>query len=530
MFRVSLLPQAAPFVIAGALLAAPAMAQLSDTPNGAAGSPAAKERGARPALERETSDRPTVDAPREAEEQQTDERQGLDKGLEKQQEADAPQGVDEQQRVDERQATDARESLAHALRDWSNEEPNVGRSVQRSDIAAYYKKRDYAPIWRDAEGFAKSAKSALNTLRDAGRDGLRVNAPSQESSWSAEGELALSEAVADYAAQASGARVNPATISPDIEERPSVVKPAQALDAIAEAGDEAGARLAAFNPPHPGYAALREKLAELRAARGHPRREAARAHESDARPITNFASLPEAKAKRVEAEIVANMERWRWEPREMGATRLEVNIPQFETTFTRDNQIVFRGRVVVGKKTSPTPVFSDVMPYIIINPTWTVPESIIEKELEPKTGGKLSKLRTRGYKVTFRNGRAIVQQEPGEKNALGRLKFVFPNDLLIYMHDTPQKKLFARAKRAFSHGCVRVQDPFKLAEEVIARPGYDEKRLKALIGKKEHRINLAKPIPVHIEYFTAVVNDDGALKLYDDIYGYSAKVRSALAL
>ncbi|RNJ50030.1 L,D-transpeptidase family protein [Methylocystis hirsuta] len=526
MFRVSLLPQAAAFVIAGALLAAPAVAQLSSAPNDAPRSPAAAERRARPALERETSDRPTADAPREAEEQQTDERQGLDK----RQGADAPQGVEEQRRVDRRQATDARESLARALRDWSNEEPRVDESVQRSEIAAYYKKRNYAPIWRAADGFTESARSALGALRDAGRDGLRVNAPAQESSWSAAGELALSEAVADYAAQASGARVNPATISPDIEERPSVVKPAQALDAVAEAGDGAGARLAAFNPSHPAYAALREKLAELRAARGHPRRQAAAAHESDAKPITNFASLSEAKAKRVEAEIIANMERWRWEPREMGATRLEVNIPQFETTFTRDNQAVLRARVIVGKKTSPTPVFSDLMPYIIINPSWNVPESIIENELEPKTGGKLSKLRARGYKVTYRNGRPIVQQEPGEKNALGRLKFVFPNDLLIYMHDTPQKKLFARAKRAYSHGCVRVQDPFKLAEEVVARPGYDEKRLKALIGTKEHRINLAKPIPVHIEYFTAVVNDDGALKLYDDIYGYSAKVRSALAL
>ena len=132
--------------------------------------------------------------------------------------------------------------------------------------------------------------------------------------------------------------------------------------------------------------------------------------------------------------------------------------------------------------------------------------------------------------MTYRNGRAIVQQPPGEKNALGRVKFVFPNDLLVYMHDTPQKKLFAQAKRAFSHGCVRVQDPFKLAEQVVGSPDYDEKRLRALIGKKEHRINLAKQIPVYIQYFTAVVDDDGALKLYDDLYGYSAKVREAIAL
>ncbi|MBM3625255.1 MAG: L,D-transpeptidase, partial [Alphaproteobacteria bacterium] len=401
---------------------------------------------------------------------------------------------------------------------------------QRTEIAAYYKKRHYAPLWRAEDGFSPSAKSAIQTVRDAARDGLNVKAPAEASAWSAAAELALSEAVADYAAQASGSRVDPAAISSEIEERPKVVKAAQALTAIAGAGEEAGARLAAFNPPHPAYAALRERLAELRAARVHPKREASAARASDTRPITNFASLSQAKAKRVEAEIIANMERWRWEPREMGATRLEVNIPQFETTFTRDNQLVQRARVIVGKTATPTPVFSDVMKYIIINPTWNVPESIIENELEPKTGGKLSKLRARGYKVTYSHGRPIVQQPPGEKNALGRLKFVFPNDLLVYMHDTPQKKLFARAKRAFSHGCVRVQDPFKLAEEVLGRPDYDEKRLKAMIGEKERRIDLAKPIPVHVEYFTAVVDDAGGLRLYDDLYGYSAKVREALTL
>jgi L,D-transpeptidase YcbB len=517
MFRVSLLPQAAPFIIAGALLAAPAVAQMSSPPDDA---PADIERQAPPATERQPSDQSPADAQQGAEEQQ--------RSQEQQRINERQQANDERQRL-EQQATDARQAITEALRNWVDE-AKPDRREHRSEIAAYYKKHDYAPLWRAEHGFSPAAKSALQTARDASRNGLNVKAPDEASEWSAASELALSEAFVDYAAQASGSRVDPAAISDDIEERPKVAKPAQALEAVANAGDQAGERLAAFNPPQPGYAALREKLAELRAARGHPRREAKRSRASDAAPINNFASLPEAKAKRVEAEIIANMERWRWEPRDMGATRLEINIPQYEVAFTRDNELVQRARVVVGKKTSPTPVFSDVMPYIIINPTWTVPESIIEKELEPKTGGKLTKLRARGYKVTYRNGKPFVQQEPGEKNALGRLKFVFPNDLLIYMHDTPQKKLFARAKRAYSHGCVRVQNPFKLAEEVIGRPGYDEKRLKALIGKKERRINLAKPIPVHIEYFTAVVNDDGALKLYDDLYGYSAKVRSALAL
>jgi murein L,D-transpeptidase YcbB/YkuD len=521
MFRVPLLAPAASLAVFAALLAAPSAAPAS--PRDAPGASGRLEKKKAPAPQAEKSGLPEADRPEADTRQRADERRARDE-----QQFDDEQRIDKEQ-ADKEQASAARESLKQALQDWTNEKPRVDRHTKRAEIAAFYKQRDYAPLWRADDGLTESANSAMDALREADRDGLQVEAPEETSRWSAEAELALSEAVAEYAAQASGARVDPAAISDDIEERPKVVKPAQALDALANAGDQAGARLAEFNPPHPAYAALREKLAELRAARGHPRKEATRSRASDAGPITNFASLSEAKARHVEAEIIANMERWRWEPREMGATRLEINIPQYEVAFTRDNELVQRERVVVGKKNSPTPVFSDVMRYIIVNPTWNVPESIIEKELAPKTGGKLSKLRSRGYKVTYRNGKPFVQQPPGEKNALGRLKFVFPNDLLIYMHDTPQKKLFARAQRAYSHGCVRVQNPFKLAEAVIARPGYDEKRLKDLVGKKEHRINLAKPIPVHVEYFTAVVDDAGGLRLYDDLYGYSAKVRDALA-
>lgn len=515
MFRVSLRSQVAPLAIAGALLAGPATAQMSNAPSDAPASPVI-EREAPPALMREKPDWPPADTP------------PGDSPTANEPTADSPTASEPT--INAPTESEARQAINDALSNWANEEAQPDPRARRAEIAAYYKKRHYAPLWRAENGFSQAAKGAIQTVHDAARNGLNVKAPAEASDWSAAAELALSDAVADYAAQASGARVDPEAISSDIEERPKVVKPAQALDAVAGAGDDAGSRLVAFNPPHPAYAALREKLAELRSARVHPKREASTTRASDTRPITNFASLPEAKAKRVEAEIIANMERWRWEPREMGATRLEVNIPQFETTFTRDNQLVQRARVIVGKTKTPTPVFSDVMKYIIINPTWNVPESIVENELAPKTGGKLSKLRARGYKVTYRHGQAFVQQPPGEKNALGRVKFVFPNDLLVYMHDTPQKKLFASAKRAFSHGCVRVEQPFKLAEEVLGRPGYDEKRLKAMIGDKERRIDLAKPIPVHVEYFTAVVDDAGGLRLYNDLYGYSAKVREALAL
>lgn len=197
--------------------------------------------------------------------------------------------------------------------------------------------------------------------------------------------------------------------------------------------------------------------------------------------------------------------------------------------LTRDGKLSHETRVIVGKTTTPTPIFSDEMQFVVINPSWSVPQSIINKEMAPKGGGDLSYLAGRGYQVSYRDGRASVRQPPGDKNALGRVKFVFPNDFAVYMHDTPSKSFFAVAKRAYSHGCVRVDQPFKLAEAVLGAD-YGEKRLRGMVGPAERRINLSQPMPVHIEYFTAVVDATGALKLYDDVYGYSAKVRAALAL
>lgn len=491
MFRRAHL-HAAPLAIAVALLAAPAAAQTWSAPQEAPASLGFVGLKTAPQLMREKAEWPQAEAPI---------------------------------------SIDARHAIALALRDWAGKETRPEQRARRQEIAAFYENRDNAPLWRDGDNFSTSAKSAMQTLRDAARDGLRVEAPAEETPWSVSAELALSDAIADYAAQAGGARVDPVRISRLIGARPSPATPLQALTAVIGAGAEAGARLAAFNPPHPGYVALRDKLAELRAARANANRVATAAHASDAPPRASFASLSESEAKRVEAEIVANMERWRWAPRELGATRVEVNIPQFELALTRDGRLSHETRVVVGKTTTPTPIFSDEMQFVVINPSWSVPQSIINKEMAPKGGGDLSYLAARGFQVSYRNGRASVRQPPGEKNALGRVKFVFPNDFAVYMHDTPSKNLFANAKRAYSHGCMRVEQPFKLAEAVLgADAGYSEKRLRGMVGPAERRVDLAQPMPVHVEYFTAVVDANGDLKLYDDIYGYSAKVRAALAL
>jgi murein L,D-transpeptidase YcbB/YkuD len=212
-------------------------------------------------------------------------------------------------------------------------------------------------------------------------------------------------------------------------------------------------------------------------------------------------------------------------PRDLGERRIEVNIPDFEVVVIDNGRIVQRNRVVVGKEETPTPVFSNTMQFLIVNPAWNVPQSIIKKEMI----GKLSYLSQHGYQVSSNDGRITVRQPPGERNALGQIKFMFPNDYSVYLHDTPSRALFSQSKRAFSHGCVRVDEPFSFAQTVLG-PKWSESRIKGLIGGKERYVNLPSPLPIHIEYFTAFVDSSGRLQLRDDIYGYSRRVKAALGL
>jgi murein L,D-transpeptidase YcbB/YkuD len=167
------------------------------------------------------------------------------------------------------------------------------------------------------------------------------------------------------------------------------------------------------------------------------------------------------------------------------------------------------------------------MEYLIVNPSWNVPQSIIKNELMPH----LDALRAQGYEIRTVNGRLYVRQPPGERNALGQIKFIFPNDYAVYMHDTPTRHLFATSRRAYSHGCVRVDQPFRLAEALL-RPerGWSEERLRKMVGKTERRVNLPQPLPVHIAYFTLMVDETGNIQRFEDIYGYSRKARDLLGL
>ena len=461
---------------------------------------------------------------------------------------------------------------------------------EREAIAAAYAARDYAPFWTDAGKPTPAAESATARLTRAEDDGLDLraftilsfrNLPPEQMALA---DLALSEAVVAYGRQAGGVRVEPSRISGYITAKPQVADAAAILNQTASAGMSAGEALQAFNPPHPGYAALRAKLSELRRERPaetpqakipagpvlkvgmrDPRVPLIRSRFGldvgettapeqtvyDTRVAAAVADFQRANGlpasgqltartisvlsggepSRLENEILANMERWRWLPRDLGVDRIEVNIPDYMLKLTRNGEIAHMTRVVVGKTDTPTPVFSNRMQYVIVNPYWNVPQSIIKKEMAPRLAQDPSYLARRGYEVTSHRGQMVVRQPPGAGNALGRIKFMFPNEHAVYLHDTPSRHLFGTERRAYSHGCVRVDKPFSLAEAVLGRQnGWSEERVKKMIGGGERTIHLGQPLPIHIQYFTAYVDETGRLQLRDDIYGYSARVRAALGL
>jgi murein L,D-transpeptidase YcbB/YkuD len=233
------------------------------------------------------------------------------------------------------------------------------------------------------------------------------------------------------------------------------------------------------------------------------------------------------------------MERWRWLPRELGAPSLGdayaiLNIPDYSLKVMQHGAPIWSTRVVVGKPgIHATPLLSETMKFITVNPTWNVPPSIIYKEYLPALQQDPTVLERMGLKLERdRNGGIHISQPPGERNALGRIRFNFPNKFLVYQHDTPDKHLFAKEKRAFSHGCMRVQNPDQYAATLlnIALPQehYTPEKVRGMYGRNEFDIKFPTPIPVHITYQTAFVDQAGKLQLRADVYGRDAKILALL--
>ena len=248
------------------------------------------------------------------------------------------------------------------------------------------------------------------------------------------------------------------------------------------------------------------------------------------------------------ALIIANLERWRWMPRKLGDFHIMVNVPEFMVRVVNKGTVTHQTRVIVGKPTQPTPTFSHVMDHVVVNPYWNVPSSIVANEMLPAARSNPGYFSRGGYQVfALINGRyrqidpywagyvsprkLQVRQVPGDFNALGRIKFMFPNQHSVYLHDTPSKKLFTKDYRALSHGCVRVQNPLDFADAIlpVAAPEWNSKRLEKMYGGPERSVKFDTPIPVHLAYFTAGIGADGALKVFEDIYGYDARIIEHLA-
>ena len=223
-----------------------------------------------------------------------------------------------------------------------------------------------------------------------------------------------------------------------------------------------------------------------------------------------------------------------------------VNQPEYRARVSDNGAISHEMRVVIGKKRFPTAEFSDEMEYVAFNPYWNVPRSIAGNEMLPKLWNDPGYLDRAGYEVRDRRGKKVssysvdwwnytgrtmpydIRQLPGSGNALGAVKFMFPNKHAIYLHDTPHKSLFSKLTRAYSHGCVRVQTPRKFAEIVL---GWSRNEVNnAIESGKNRRVTLKRKIPVHLTYFTAWPDRSGRIKYYEDVYGRNAALRKALTL
>ena len=250
-------------------------------------------------------------------------------------------------------------------------------------------------------------------------------------------------------------------------------------------------------------------------------------------------------------QIDATLERWRWLPESLGERFVLVNIAGYELKLVDKGTELIRQRVIVGQPFRQTPVFSDRIRYLVVNPTWTVPRRLMIEDQLPqiiRNPDYLQRLNMRVFRgwgadrqqidpatidwstLSKNNFPYQLVQEPGPQNALGQIKFMFPNQYDVYLHDTPSQGLFGRVDRSFSSGCIRVEQPFVLAEKLLAdAPGWNRDRIRAAVDSAEPKtIMLANPVPVYLQYWTSWVDDKGQLQFRNDIYNRDSRLLAQL--
>lgn len=412
----------------------------------------------------------------------------------------------------------------------------------------------------------------------------------------AEADLKLTASMLDYARHAQSGRMHWSQVSADILYPDHPTDPSEVLTNVSTAKN-ASAALDDYNPPHKLYRDLKAKLAELRGqgdgpviqiadgpalkftpARGKKLPEVVmedarvpqlrgklgisenaddtRYDAKVAEAVRKFQEGAELKGtgvlddKTVKAlnspkrdrqidTVIVNMERWRWLPRQLGAPSIGnayviLNIPDYTLKVMQNGAQVWTTKVVTGQPgVHATPLLTETMKFITVNPTWNVPPSIIYNEYLPALQQDPTVLQRMGLKLErARDGSIHISQPPGEANALGRIRFNFPNKFLVYQHDTPDKNLFNKDERAFSHGCMRVQNPDQYAATLLGltmpNEHYTAEKIRSMYGHSEIDLKFPTAIPVNITYQTAFVDDAGKLQLRKDVYGRDAAMLALL--
>lgn len=234
--------------------------------------------------------------------------------------------------------------------------------------------------------------------------------------------------------------------------------------------------------------------------------------------------------KRIE-QMLINLERMRWMP-EQPAHFIVANIPSYRLHVVENNQEKMKMDIVVGKAANKTVIFSDELKYVVFSPYWNIPKSIVRREIVPAMNRNKNYLRKNNMEITgyTDDDLPVIRQKPGPGNALGKVKFIFPNRFNIYFHDTPAKQLFGKQKRAFSHGCIRLEKPFSLADYLLRdkEKWTDESINEAMNSGEEKWVSLEKPVPVFITYFTSWADGDGLVYFIEDVYGHDERMAQHL--
>lgn len=490
-------------------------------------------------------------------------------------------------------AANVSDFLNHEAVSWNNTVINV------SPISEFYAARSGEGVWTTSQGMTEAGKELVALISQADDDGLEAkdylsalpdDLDHQVPDAYVGIELYLSQAFLAFGRDLYAGRTTPSVSDPEIVIKRKEINATDWLNQVVQNGPKAV--LASLRPSHPQYAQLRQMLvgyrnlsrfggwlpvskgptlkpgmsdprvAEMRQnliGRGYSGLSSAtpndyddglkevvmhfqKRHGLDVDGVAGPATI-KAMSHSVEyriQQIVTNMERWRWLPRNLGNKHVFVNQAAFQLHIREGDKVTDRRKVIVGKEFHKTPMFSDRIRYAEFNPTWTVPPSIAGRAILPKLKQNPGYLAANDYQLytSWKSGAPAMSpatvnwdsvnpkrfpyrivQKPGRKNALGQVKFMFPNKYAVYLHDTSNRELFAKSRRAYSSGCIRVHRPMEFAAKLFSSSGVSRGKIDTILdSKKTTRVNLKKAVPVHLAYFTVWVNEAGIPSFYEDIY------------